>query len=65
MKGSGSSIVKLMDEWQAAFERVNGKRPPRVSYIRGWYMIAGSARKYRRRQFEEMRDRLIYNKLPV
>ena len=53
-----SPIIKLMDEWQAAFRAANGKEPPRITYNRGWYMVAGSSRKYRRRQFEQMRDRL-------
>jgi hypothetical protein len=44
--------------WRNAYRAANGCPPPGVRYERGWFIIPGSPRRYRRAQMEVLISRL-------
>ena len=51
-------LEKLAREWQQAYEVANDKTAPAVVWQRGWFVIG--AKRYRRAEFEKMRNELRF-----
>lgn len=58
----------LIAEYKKAFRLANGHEPPHVNYVRGWFTIrypfAAVGTRHRRKEIEEMRDKLNERRAP-